>query len=426
MTIHQAAVIVLGLIALSATAPRGAQPVSDPLTLLPDTSDRIIPFADQLRERTSDRFVRFVATRFAGAQKMRKAENERYRAVNPRWMLLHYRLGISSGPVPYIHNGDWGSDWSMVSAHEDWFLHNTAGSRHHHRRNNWDIHDIANPEFREYWVNSVVADMRATGAQGVFADSFEAGISSHGVTPPDPRFAGTGPADPAVWENGVTWLQRKLDFVDYVTRHFSATPEKFLFVPNLGGLTTTWWWPRYSSVDGAMLENFALRTTPDDWVLAMNRALELTRAGKLVIVESYPRNAGERLFLMASYLLIKGRRTFINAIDAGVSGVCFYPEYLLELGPALDPLPERISRYEWQGVYKREFRDAVVVVNASTVDVSVALPGPFLHVVPSGGGTIDDSHIDRDGRYVGGTLAEHELTTLQLPAQSAALLKRAP
>src|SRR6478609_5919133 len=162
--------------------------VTTPLSMLPDTSAKIVPFADQLNNGYSDALVRFVATHYAGTQKMLKAENDRYVAVNASWLLLHYRLGSSSGPVQYIHNDAWSSDWTDVTAHEDWFMHNMNNARHHDPTSDWDINDISNAGFRDYWVTSVIADMRATGALGVFADSYEAGISGYGVTDPDTRF----------------------------------------------------------------------------------------------------------------------------------------------------------------------------------------------------------------------------------------------
>ena len=49
--------------------------VTTPLSMLPDTSAKIVPFADQLNNGYSDALVRFVATHYAGTQKMLKAEN---------------------------------------------------------------------------------------------------------------------------------------------------------------------------------------------------------------------------------------------------------------------------------------------------------------------------------------------------------------
>jgi len=395
----------------------GRQDSVDSLAWLPDTSDGIHLFADQLDPGYSDTLVEFVATHYAGTQKMRRVDNERFRRVNPRWVLLHYRLGSSSGPAPYIRGDRWTSDWAEVTRHETWFLHNANGQRHHEAQSNWDMHDLQNPEFRRYWVDSVMADMRASGAQGVFADSFDAGVSGYGVTPPDQRFAGAAPADPAAWPGGRSWMQQKGDFIAYVKDRFDAVPERFMFVPNVT-LATAWWWPDYTRVDGAMFEGFTLGLSPGDWLLAMNRVLEFTRAGKFVIAQGYPRTVDDRVFLLACYLLIKGRRTFINSAGAGVF---FYPEYELPTGPAVDPLPDDIDAFRWQGVYRRTFRDVVVLVNPATAPATVTLPGSYRLVVPSGGGQTTDAAVER-GRYVGGTLTYRSVSTFTMSGRSAALL----
>lgn len=352
---------------------------------------------------------------------MLKADNDRFRVWNPRWVLLHYRLAISSGPAEYIHHNRWSSDWNEVNPHEDWFLHNEAGGRHHDSASNWDLNDPTSAAFRDYWVTSVIADMRATGAQGVFADSFEAGVSGYGITPPDARFGGTAPADPRAWPAGKTWAVQKSEFADDVMRRFAETPEKFMYVANLGDLTTSWWWPHYPHLDGAMLEGFALEATPEDWTVAMNRALELTRPGQFVIIQAYPRTVQDRLFLVGSYLLIKGQHTFVNA--AG-SGVHYFPEYDLPLGPATDPLPVDVSAYAWNGVFKREFQRAVVLVNPSAAPVTVTLPQPFAVVTPVGGGVTGDAQLDAQLRYIGGSLTYADVASVTLPSRSAALLRR--
>jgi hypothetical protein len=395
-----------------------------PLAQLPDTSTRIIPFADQLGNGYSDALVRFVATHFAGTQKMLRAENDRFRAVNANWLLLHYRLGSSSGPVLYIHNGTWSSDWTDVTAHEDWFMHNMDNLRHHEPTSNWDINDISNTGFREYWVSSVIADMRATGAQGVFADSFEAGISGYGVTDPDLRFDGTNPGNPLYWPNGDTWLLQKHEWSAYIEQAFASTSEHFLFVPNIGAMITGWADIDYSNIDGAMLEGFAYMEAPADWVLGMNRAIKLAAAGKMIIVQSYPTGTGqqyidERDFLLASYLLLKGTHTYINL---GGSGVYYFPEYDLDFGTAKAPLPADVSAYQSGGVYRRDFDKGIVLVNPSTASVSVPLSGTYRQVQPSGGGATGDAQLDTGGNYIGGTISYVNLTSVTLAPRTAALL----
>src|SRR5947209_6512195 len=139
------------------------------ISAFPITTNGIYPLSDQIDPGWSDRLVRFLATHFVGSQKMLPGENARYVADNPNWVLLNYRLATSSGPVPYIHNGSWSSDWSDVTPHEDWFMHNTAGLRLHNGGSNWDLHDINNPAWRQYWLNSVIGDLRTNHAQAIFA-----------------------------------------------------------------------------------------------------------------------------------------------------------------------------------------------------------------------------------------------------------------
>ena len=46
--------------------------------------------------------------------------------------------------MQYIHDDTWSSDWADVTTHEDWFMHNMNGARHHEATDNWDINDISN------------------------------------------------------------------------------------------------------------------------------------------------------------------------------------------------------------------------------------------------------------------------------------------
>ncbi len=392
---------------------------TSPLAMLPDTSAGIFLYADQLDNGVSDAVVKFAATHFAGTQKMLLAENQRYVAVNPNWFLLHYRLGSSSGPVQYIHGDTWSSDFADVTTHEDWFMHNQDNARHHEATDDWDINDITNPDFRTYWTSSVIADIRATGAQGVFADSFEAGISGYGVTDPDTRFDGTNPANPAMWPNGDTWIAQKKEWIDAVESAFAATPEHFAFVPNIGAMITGWANVDYSTIDGAMLEGFGDNLAESDWVLGMNRAMKLTAAGKLIVMQSYPSTITDRDFLLATYLLLKGSRTFINLAGSGVN---YLPEYALDLGAPVAALPADVSDYASGGAYRRDFAKGSVVVNPSASAVTIALGGTLYQMTASGGGAVTDAQLDGNGNYTGGSLSFAAVTSVTLPPQTAALL----
>src|SRR5690348_13490255 len=59
----------------------------------PSTASGIHVFNDQLASGMSDAQVRFAARHYDGTQKMVRSEADRLRATNPRFLILHYRLG---------------------------------------------------------------------------------------------------------------------------------------------------------------------------------------------------------------------------------------------------------------------------------------------------------------------------------------------
>src|SRR5262245_36756898 len=83
--------LVLGALLVCAPArAQGARPV-------PDTSDGIHVFNDQIHPGLTQAQVNFCARRYAGTQKLTLADASRLRAVNPDFLVLHYRLGMGLG-----------------------------------------------------------------------------------------------------------------------------------------------------------------------------------------------------------------------------------------------------------------------------------------------------------------------------------------
>jgi hypothetical protein len=402
----------------------------------PNTSGGIFLLSDQLNAGLSDSLVQFIAGHYAGTQKLLPGENARYLADNPNWVLLHYRLATTSGPAGYITGGQWGSDWPSVTAHEDWFLHDPTGQRLHNSTWDWYLHDINNPAWRQYWLNSVIADMRTEGAQGVFADSFEAGIGPGWFDQSDPRFDGTNAANPAAWPNGYTWISQLQDLVNYMEAGFAATPEKFVYLPNLDALVTSWNHMDYSNFDGGFLEGFGdwgpsyLNGEPSDWVLSMNRALPMSAAGKILIMQpslvdtpDSPTGLLQRGFDLGTYLLLKGDHTYLNVVSGvSPSGAYYYPEDTVNLGPALAPPATDVSQYLWQNVYRRDFQNGTVLVNPTNDPITVTLDQEQLLVQFSGGGVLTDSSLDGNGNYIDGSLSTSPVTTLTLAPGSGVIL----
>lgn len=411
------------------------------ISAFPSTAGTIGVLSDQLPGNLSDALVRFVATHMVGTQKMLAGQTARFRAVNPGWVELHYQLATDSGPAQYILNGQWGSDWGSVTSHEDWFLHDPSGQRLHNGQWDWYQNDITNPAWRQYWLNAVIADMRAEGSQGVFADSFQAGLGSFWYDNSDPRFAGTNAANPSAWPNGYTWTQQLGDLISYMEAGLAATPEHFLYIPNLGPLVTGWDNTDYSHVDGAFLEDFGdwgggyLHGSAGDWTLAMNRALPLSAAGKVLIMQPYLAGAPgtttgqlHREFLLGTYLLLKGDHTYLNMMAPG-GGVAaeWFPEYSLDLGPAVTPLATNVAQYQWNGVYRRDFQKGIVLVNPGPNTVTVDLGQTYQSMTGNGGGVLTDASLDAAGNYVGGSLTATPVRQVTLaPGQAAILLYAAP
>jgi hypothetical protein len=406
------------------------------ISAFPDTSSGTWLLSDQLNAGLSDSLVQFIATHYAGTQKMLPGENARYVADNPNWVLLHYRLATTSGPAGYITGGQWGSDWPSVTAHEDWFMHDPTGQRLHNSTWDWYLHDINNPAWRQYWLNSVIADMRTEGAQGVFADSFNAGIGDGWFDQSDPRFTGTNAANPNAWPNGVTWINQLEDLINYMEAGLAATPEQFVYVPNLDAMVTGWNHMDTSHLDGGFLEGFGdwgpsyLNGEPSDWVLSMNRALPMSAAGKILIMQpslvdtpDSPTGLLQRGFDLGTYLLLKGDHTYLNVVSGvSPSGAYYYPEDTIDLGPALAPPATDVSQYLWQNVYRRDFQNGTVLVNPSNDPLTVTLDQEQLLVQFSGGGALTHASLDANGNYIDGSLSTSPVTTLTLAPGSGVIL----
>src|SRR3972149_5074176 len=63
----------------------------------PDPPPGVGVFDDQLAPGLTDAQARFAARRYAGTQNVTRAEADRLRAYNPRFLVLRYRLGIGPG-----------------------------------------------------------------------------------------------------------------------------------------------------------------------------------------------------------------------------------------------------------------------------------------------------------------------------------------
>lgn len=384
----------------------------------PDTRDGIHVFSDQLQSGMSGPQYSFAATKLAGCQKMLLDDVRNLRAYNPNFIVLHYQLGCGNGPELFIDGNEWVSDWDTVAAHVDWFMHQ-GGSPLHMPQWNWYLMDIGNAGYRAYWSSSCVQRMRDTECDGVFADSFTIDGYFGQLTPEHPWFTDTA-------ECLAHWVPALQAYGEHL--HAALNAEGFHFLPNLGGLVTGWDTTDYGGLaDGGMNEGFAAWGNDSyfdlpDWQLQMNRLLSLVGQDRIVICQSYTSDSSlrERMFLVGCYLLIKGARTYFTMIGAEHGEeLIYYPEYDIATGSYEGEIPVGVDDlYDARlQCYRRNYANAIVLVNPGTSDVFIAdLGAPYNLVSARGGGSVSES-----GSYTGG-LFYQAVTGVTLPAHGAAIL----
>ena len=419
----------------------------------PATTSGIHVFEDQLPGGLSGAMVQFLARHNDGTQKQTLSEISQLRAVNPDYTLLHYQLGTGNSAYDYIINDQWSSDWGYVNQQESWFAHQAysgepqtasdlSSGRVLGNSNDWYQADVANPAWQQYTLNQVFQNMAATGSTGWFADSFTYGLGGAGYDSPVPaRYQGTNAANPADWPGGVPWTTQLGDWAQTIevafAQHNAAYGTDYKFIPNLDARVTSWepnWYDNANGVpvvDGAFLEGFGQYTDAYDWTLSMNRGLNLTDNGKIVIMQPYLQDTPdsavgqqERNFYLGTYLLLKGDQTYLNMAYGG--GAQYFPEYQLNLGAPTSPPPGNVSAYLWDGVYRRDFQNGFVLVNPGSTAYALNLGGAFQEVQGHGGGTLTDAQLDANGNYVGGSLTYQNVSGVTLAGGTAAVFLNNP
>jgi hypothetical protein len=418
----------------SAGVPAGASPspptgISGARRAFPDTSDGIFVFNDQL-SNLSDVWSRFAATHYVGAQKMTRSEARAVRQYNPNFIILHYRLGLGlgyrvaggdcqpTGDYIGIFAGDDGvQEWPADGGQDTWF-YKYNGERVYMCDWGWYVMNLDDPGWREHWSEEVMRQIAGNEDDGVFADSYSV-----------PNYLGADryrPNLPELDENfEKAWAASIEGFTAYIVNRFAG---RYYFIPNVGSWTTTRDPTDYSGVDGVMIEGFASwgpgsPFEPVDWELQMNRILGLTAQDKAVIMQSYvdPANVEERLFTLASYLLVKGKHSYINLeVSSDAMEPEWFPEYEIPLGAYSASAPLTIGELRVQvaeGIYARRYASGMVVVNPTGEARSLVLAGTYYRARPSGGGAVPE-----DGDVSAWRVEYEPVTRLDLPPYSGAIL----
>jgi hypothetical protein len=388
----------------------------------PDTSTRIAVLTDQLPWPMSDEQVRFAATHYVGTQKLTLNVSRRLRAINPGFLVLHYHLAMwqSAPNVPFITDGNtWGNDYPAVNAHELWFWHNREHQRVTSSHDGKLLMNVSDAGFREHWRDSLLRQVEDGDYDGVFLDSASpALLQGEARTPADPRLFADGVRTNTFAElGGRSWIAAWEDWIADLDRSLSSRGVPL--IPNIGSLVTTWDNSDYSLSAGAFCEGFLdPGFSTQDWIAAANQTLALVRRNKIVILQNYLPSADEtakRRFLLASYLLVKGARTYVAYFAS--TPFEWYPEWDLDLGGA-QKSAVTMDELSWNGIYRRDFDKGIVLVNPGANAVHVTFEGTFKRVEPVGGGAVSV-----DGT-VSGRVDTVPVTTLELGAKTAEILLR--
>ena len=389
--------------------------------VFPDVFGRVGVLIDQLPSGMTDAQVRFAATHFVGSQKLTLDISSRLRAVNPGFIVLHYRLANWQGApgVAYIRDGrTWTSDFSGVDPHEDWFWHNLSGQRVASVNDGKLLMNVSNPGFRAYWRDSLAEQVAAGDYDGVFLDSASpALLQGEARMPPDPRLSGTGVRVNRMPELGErTWIETWQDWI--VDLDASLAARSIPLIPNVGQLITTWDTTDYSLTAGAFSEGYLDSTFAEsDWRDAANHTLDFVRKDRIVILQNYlraPDEVARRKYLLANYLLVKGARTYVAYFVGGLP-LEWYPEWDIDLGQPLSSAAtlDELARH---GVYRRDYTAGTVLVNPSPRAVRVALGRTFRRVDFVGGGAVGPDGVPS------GRLTYTRVRTIELAPTSAEIL----
>lgn len=394
---------------------------------LPDTTDGIHVFNDRVYAWTPGQ-VEFAAKHYAGTAKLTRAEADAMRAVNPGLVVLHYRLGLSIGYRTSIQNcdqdgnwmqlidGDWVQEWPGDANVPDAWHFQYAGLPVYMCHWSWWLMDVARPGFRSWWTTSVNEQIANNDADGVFADSFLVPnfLSTTGY---DPDLPGYDPVLEALW------MAKLDDWMDYIRTRIHGA----YLIPNPGMWVTTRDETDYSKADGLFIEGFASDPWANwgfaGWQTQLDRLLPLIADDKIVIAYStHTWNAERRMFVLGSYLAIKGARTYV---DLELSEAAeWWPEYEIPIGAPVDALAGDVTDL-WDpalGVFKRRYTNGLVLVNPGDHPASFTLPQSGWLAQPEGGGVVPDN-----GELPGNWRVNYtEVSQLTLDHGAAAILLTDP
>lgn len=414
--------LVAGLLAIAALllAPTAAH-----ARTFADTGGRVVVFSDQIGEWLTPGQTGFVAAHYAGSQKQTRSFARRMRAVQPNYLVLHYRLGTGLGYraggdwIRVIYRDSWVREWPTSTLSRWFYVY--GGRRVYNRQWGWFLMNTDDTNWRAYWSTQVLRQVYGNEDDGLFADSCSVPNFMGGSTF-SPRLPDYSPAFETAWAAKLNRL----------SRYMSARLGGKVFVANAGFWVTGRDRTDYSLADGIMIEGLGQWEPGSpfdeaDWVLQQDRILTISRRSKIVLNQAYlydPADTDSRSMVVASHMMSKGRRGYLT-MELGYEPEWF-AEYSLDLGAAVDTLPVSIAAFRQpSGLYRRRFATGIAVVNptdAPIASTAAALAGDggagsWVQAVFVGGG-----ELPQDADVSGTRVDTVPVTELTVPAHGGVIL----
>lgn len=393
----------------------------------PDTTHGIHVFNDQIDlYGASPELIQFVATHYDGTQKIPVDQTRAVRAVNPDFVVLHYRLGFGlgyrtvegdcqpTGEYLMIMDGiDWVQEWPATEPPEEFFYH-FNGERLYMCDWGWYVMDTDNAAYREWWLTQIQTQLANGEYDGLFADSVSVpnSLGAESFRPILPDLDEAFEAD---------WTRRLQEWMIWLR---DALGDDYVLIPNAGAWITTRDQTDYSLADGIMIESFVGwgwedRFAFEDWELQLNRALSLITQDTIVIAQSYVEDFPDQVWVLANYLLIKGAHTYVN-IDTGLEAEWF-PLYALPVDQPIDEVPDQIADLlDSSGLYVRRYTHALILVNPDPTGSEKTLTLDQTMTLVTG--QTDGGIVPEDGNVSGWTWTGTPVQSVTVAPGQAAIL----
>lgn len=248
--------------------------------------------------------------------------------------------------------------------HPDWFLRDENGDLVY--IDDTVFMDIGNRDWQEFYLLRVRQSQEKEGWHGVFLDNVRGGIEHF------ERIDVTIPKYP----DDASYIEANMDFLEFLYTSYFA-PNDIPVYANLRSMSlddNETWLQYLQYLDGAMDEFWAMDWGPgyysvDEWELGLERAL-LTQAASdhfIAVTHGTADESQRQTFAFASYLLITQGNASFRYADDGYNEVLVYDNYFYELGQPLG------NAYEDDGIWKREFDHATVIVNPETHEAEIVV-----------------------------------------------------